>query len=214
MSLPQLAFNPELRAVLQRRLADMDRRSEPTEGLKEAAVTLVILPGDEDRDHGEASIILTRRAMHLSRHSGQFALPGGRIDAGETPVEAALRELHEEVGLLLGQDRVLGLLDDYVTCSGYHMTSVVVWGDPTATIRPNPDEVAAVHRVPLTEIAAPDTRQMIDMDPGRPPAFSLAIAGTLVFAPTAAIMHQLGRLAVDGEVERVQSVEEPRFAWK
>ena len=72
-------------------------------------------------------MLLTRRAAGLRAHRGQWALPGGRCDEGETPVEAALRELHEELGLELGPDDVLGLLDDYPTRSGYLITPVVVW---------------------------------------------------------------------------------------
>ena len=68
--------------------------------------------------------------------------------------------------------------------------------------------------MPLGLIADPETRRSVDMDPGREPVFSLAVAGTLVFAPTAAILWQLGRLAVDGVLERIQDIEEPRFAWK
>ena len=125
-------FEAALRTWLAHRLGTLDRQAYSTDGLKRAAVALVLVPDGS----GRACVILTRRALHLSRHSGQFALPGGRIDAGETPVEAALRELHEEVGLELPEDRVLGLLDDYVTRSGYHMSTVVAWGDPAGGAAP------------------------------------------------------------------------------
>ncbi len=215
MSTPRVSLDLDLRQSLEHSLAEMDRRQEPKDQLKRAAVALVLVGGEGSNHPAEASVILTRRALHLSRHSGQFALPGGRIDAGETAVQAALRELHEEVGLELDDRQVLGKLDDYVTRSGFHITAVVVWGgdSPAQDLVPNPEEVAAVHRVPLSQIAKADTRHLIELEPGLPPVLSLAIVDTLVFAPTAAVMLQLARLAVDGQVERVHGFEEPRFAW-
>src|SRR5262249_61697250 len=105
--------------------------------------------------HG-AAFLLTRRAAGLRSHKGQWALPGGRCDAGETQVQAALRELHEELGLHLAESEVLGLLDDYPTRSGYLITPVVVWAGRNAAIVPNPAEVASVHRVALEEIERSD----------------------------------------------------------
>src|SRR5215204_7210329 len=77
--------------------------------VRHAAVGVVVLPDT----HGQACFILTRRLATLRRHSGQWALPGGRVEPGETPLAAALRELHEEVGLALEADAVLGRLDDF-----------------------------------------------------------------------------------------------------
>jgi hypothetical protein len=68
---------------------------------------------------GGAAFLLCRKASRLNSHAGQWALPGGRVDQGESVSEAALRELHEEVGVGLPQSAVLGLLDDYPTRSGY-----------------------------------------------------------------------------------------------
>src|SRR5262245_53932502 len=87
---------------------------EVVPSLKHAAVALTVV------EHGgEAAFLLTRRTTKLSAHGGQFALPGGRCDDGETPIEAALRELDEEMGLKCEPEDVLGLLDDYPTRSGY-----------------------------------------------------------------------------------------------
>ncbi|MGH6779520.1 MAG: NUDIX hydrolase, partial [Bradyrhizobium sp.] len=82
--------------------------------LKRAAVAIALTGADDGqrRDH-DTAFLLTRRAAGLRAHRAQWALPGGRCDAGETVIEAALRELHEELGLALGSDAVLGLLDDY-----------------------------------------------------------------------------------------------------
>src|ERR1700761_9677828 len=82
--------------------------------LKQAAVAVCVTEPD-----GVPSVLLTRRNARLRAHAGQWALPGGRREPGETPVEGALRELAEEVGLRLGPGSVLGLLDDFVTRSGY-----------------------------------------------------------------------------------------------
>jgi 8-oxo-dGTP pyrophosphatase MutT (NUDIX family) len=101
---------------------------------------------------GGAAFLLCRRASRLSSHAAQWALPGGRLDPGETAVDAALRELREEVGIELSDSTVLGLLDDYPTRSGYVITPVVVWGGGRLELRPTPDEVVAVYRVGLHQL--------------------------------------------------------------
>src|SRR5438132_10750917 len=122
---------------------------EVTPALKRAAVVMALTRSEADAG---TSFLLTRRAAGLRSHSAQWALPGGRCDQGETQVQAALRELHEELGLGLGEDDVLGLLDDYPTRSGYLITPVVVWVTGRAVISPNPAEVASVHRIALDTI--------------------------------------------------------------
>src|SRR5580692_11123821 len=116
--------------------------AEPAPALKRAAVAIALVEADDGP--GGTALLLTLRAAGLRAHRGQWALPGGRCDQGETPVEAALRELHEELGLALGPDDVLGLLDDYPTRSGYLITPVVVWAT-ASRLSPNPAEVASVH---------------------------------------------------------------------
>ncbi|MEM6794514.1 MAG: CoA pyrophosphatase [Acidobacteriota bacterium] len=198
-----------LSARLRSRLEAHRRLRLPAEGLRRAAVALVVIEAEQE----EASVVLTRRAAGLRNHGGQFALPGGRLDPGETAIEAALRELHEEVGLERAASDVLGLLDDHVTRSGFHLTPVVVWGG-SGQLTPSPDEVAAVYRVPCAEIADPATRRLLDFDGDGRRSLALAIAGTLVFAPTAALMLQLGLLAEGDVIERVDHHEQPRFAWR
>src|SRR2546430_2845661 len=115
--------------------------------LKRAAVAIVLTGANEELQ--ETALLLTRRAAGLRAHRAQWALPGGRCDAGETQVQAALRELHEELGLELSEGDVLGVLDDYPTRSGYLITPVVVWAGQGGAIVPNPAEVASVHRIAL-----------------------------------------------------------------
>lgn len=93
--------------------------------MKRASVAIVLVEAEKPADG--TAFVLTRRASSLRSHRGQWALPGGRCDEGETPVAAALRELHEELGLALGTEHLLGMLDDYPTRSGYLVMPVVLW---------------------------------------------------------------------------------------
>ena len=95
------------------------------------------------------NLILTQRAAHLRDHSGQIALPGGKIDRAETPRDAALREADEEIGLDPGAVRPLGYLDPYLSATGFLVSPVIGLVDPDARFRPNPAEVAEIFEVPL-----------------------------------------------------------------
>jgi 8-oxo-dGTP pyrophosphatase MutT (NUDIX family) len=159
------------------------------------------------------ALLLTLRAAGLRAHRGQWALPGGRCDQGETPVEAALRELHEELGLELGPDDVLGLLDDYPTRSGYLITPVVVWAAASAAISPNPEEVAFVHRVALGEIEQADGFDFITIPESTRRVIRFRHAGQFIHAPTAALIYQF-REVLEGRDTRVAELEQPVFAWK
>src|SRR5689334_8288279 len=92
----------------------------------------------------------------MRAHAGQWALPGGRLDDGETPEQAALREMREEIDLHVDPVHVVGRLDDYATRSGYVITPVVVWCGAARDMAPNPAEVASIHRVPFEELRRPD----------------------------------------------------------
>src|SRR3977135_4442287 len=128
--------------------------SEPALALKPAAVAIALTEADDAA--GGTAALLPLRAAGRRAHSSQWALPGGRCDEGETQVTAALRELHEELGLDLREQNVLGLLDDFPPRSGYLITPVVVWADASAAISPNPEEVASVHRIALGDIERAD----------------------------------------------------------
>ncbi len=203
-------FDDSLRIRVSANLAGFEREVHRDEALRHAAVALALLPGDD----GLPSFVLTRRAPKLKAHQGQWAIPGGRLDPGETPHEAALRELHEEVGLELAPDRVLGLLDDYPTRSGYCITPVVVWAGAEADLVPNPDEVAKVYRVPLGELERPDVPQLRSIPESDRPVISIPLLGTHIHAPTAAILYQLREVALRGDATRVAHFEQPVFAWR
>lgn len=203
-----LRFSPRLRTVLEERLAGFERRALLLENRRHAVVTLTLVPDDED----QASILLTRRARGLRRHSGQFALPGGRVDAGETPEEAGLRELEEEVGLRLSPDRMLGWLDDFATDSGFVISPVVLWAGDGA-LKSDPGEVAAIYRIPLADCGRPGALKRIPFS-GQPgvPVLSLKSVGTWVFSPTAAVIHQFAEIAVHGRHTAVADFRQPAFA--
>ena len=185
--------------------------SEPIAALKRAAVAIALTEAGDVADG--TAVLLTLRAAGLRAHSSQWALPGGRCDEGESPAGAALRELHEELGLELGPNDVLGLLDDYPTRSGYLITPVVVWAAPSAAISPNPDEVASVHRIALGNIEQADAFDFIAIPESTRRVIRFRHAGQFIHAPTAALIYQF-REVLAGRDTRVAELEQPVFAWK
>ncbi len=162
----------------------------------------------------EAALILTRRAEHLNHHAGQWALPGGRIDAGETPETAALRELHEEVGLQLQPQAVMGRLDDFVTRSGFAITPVLVWAGAARTLVANDGEVASIHRVPVAELLRGDAPILDALAGAEHPVLRMPVGDSWIAAPTAAVLYQFRELCLLGRPTRVAHFEQPPFAWR
>jgi 8-oxo-dGTP pyrophosphatase MutT (NUDIX family) len=183
--------------------------------LKRAAVAIALIDGDQadDGQACETALLLTLRASHLRAHGGQWALPGGRCDAGETPIVAALRELREELGLDVGAEQVLGLLDDYPTRSGYLITPVVVWTAARAVLAPNPQEVASVHRIALPTIERDDAFDFTAIPESSRRVIRFHHDSGLIHAPTAALIYQF-REVLAGRDTRVADLEQPVFAWK
>jgi mutator protein MutT len=162
----------------------------------------------------EAALILTRRASHLRSHAGQWALPGGRIDAGETPEQAALRELFEEVGLQLNASAVLGRLDDFATRSGFVITPVVLWAGAARQMQPNPAEVASIHRIPVAEFMRADAPLLETVAHSQHQVLRMPVGDNWIAAPTAAVLYQFRELCIAGRATRVAHFEQPEFAWK
>ena len=195
----------ELVAAFARATSD-----EPAPALKRAAVAIALTASETGAG---TAFLLTRRAASLRSHAAQWALPGGRCDPGETPARAALRELHEEVGLELGDGDVLGLLDDYPTRSGYLITPVVVWASTSAALAPNPAEVASVHRIALDNIEQQDAFSFTTIPESTRRVIRFRLAGQHIHAPTAALIYQF-REVLAGRNTRVAELEQPVFAWK
>ena len=180
-------------------------------GVKARRVAIALVEADDAS--GGTALLLTLRAAGLRAHRGQWALPGGRCDEGETPVTAALRELHEELGLELAQSDVLGLLDDYPTRSGYLITPVVVWAGTNASISPNPSEVASVHLIALGDIGQADAFDFTAIPESVRRVIRFRHDGGFIHAPTAALIYQF-REVLAGRDTRVAELEQPVFAWK
>jgi 8-oxo-dGTP pyrophosphatase MutT (NUDIX family) len=206
------AFNDATRRNIAEACAAFARLPDEagTSALKRAAVVLALT---ESSDGDDTAFLLTRRASSLRAHRGQWALPGGRCDAGETPVEAALRELEEELALKLTADAVLGTLDDYPTRSGYLITPVVVWASNNTAIRPNPDEVASVHRIALATIEREEAFDFVAIPESARRVIRFHHQMSLIHAPTAALIYQF-REVLAGRHTRVTDLEQPVFAWK
>lgn len=162
---------------------------------------------------GGAAFLLCRRPSRMNRHAGQWALPGGRLDPGETPLDAALREVHEEIGLELDASSVVGWLDDYPTRSGYVISPVVLWGGADPALRPEPAEVLAIYRIGLHALRDGEPRLVTIPESDRP-VIQVPLGNDLIHAPTGAVLYQFRQVALLGEVgTRVDHLEQPVFAW-
>lgn len=212
------------RSLLQARLGTFRVQTLAAEGRRRAAVAVAVteaghgadLPGlPRHESWSEApALLLTRRAAGLRSHAGQWALPGGRIDEGESPEQAALRELAEEIGLVLDPSAVIGRLDDYATRSGYLITPLVVWAGAARQVVPNPAEVAAIHRLPAEELLRPDAPLLNQVRGAPHPVLRMPVAQSWIAAPTAIFLYQFRELCLLGRPTRAAHFDQPFFAWR
>jgi 8-oxo-dGTP pyrophosphatase MutT (NUDIX family) len=236
-----IPYDEALREQVRDRLAAHDRRVVDDPAKRHAAVAVVLVDSQVGEDRidpapvddwiadcpmpesldgrmvdvsGGAAFLLCRRTSRLSSHPAQWALPGGRLDPGETAIDAALRELDEEVGIKLAVSNVLGLLDDYPTRSGYVITPVVIWGGGRLDPQPAPDEVVAVYRVGLHQLQRADSPRFITIPESSRPVVQIPLGHDLIHAPTGAVLLQLRWLGLDGRHDPVDELEQPVFAWK
>ena len=236
-----ITYDEALRDRIRENLASHDRRAVTDPTKRHAAVAVVLVDSELGEDRvdpapvddwidgrpmepgldgrmtdvsGGAAFLLCRRASRLSSHAAQWALPGGRVDPGESVIEAGLRELDEELGVRLPESTVLGLLDDYPTRSGYVITPVVVWGGGRLDLRPSPDEVVAAYRVGLHQLQREDSPRFIDIPESPLPVVQIPLGNDLIHAPTGAVLLQLRWLCLEGRHDAVDQLEQPVFAWK
>ncbi len=182
--------------VIRRNLAAFERRAAPA-GPRRAAVAACVLDGDDD-----AARILISQRVARGRTPGQWALPGGSLDAGEPVVDGALRELAEEAGVEGAE--VAGLLDDFVTDSGFVITPVVVLAQPGTRPRRDPTEIASLHEIPLAAL----------VEDGVPrwngPLLQMKVRHDMVIhAPTGALLYQFREVALLGRDTRVAGFAQP-----
>ncbi|MED5356808.1 MAG: CoA pyrophosphatase [Pseudomonadota bacterium] len=201
-------FDNALRRALLENIDSFKDRRGSEDGLRHAAVSIVVV-GDGD----EAAFLLTKRSPRLNAHSGQFALPGGRVDEGETALEAALREMREEINVSLTSDHLVGTLDDYPTRSGYRITPFVFWAGEEIKPEANPGEVAIIYKVPFRELAHPEAPEFASIPESDRPLIRLNIVNTQVHAPTAAVIYQFREVGIFGRDTRVEHLEQPVWAW-
>ena len=219
----QLSCNEKLFQHIQINLKSFEIIAQDRKGVKQAAVAITIVETGYgtgvydmptyDYWNKNAALILTKRAPKLKSHSGQWAFPGGRMDLGETPEDTALRELSEEVGLDLAQDRVIGRLDDFTTRSGFVISPVVIWGGSVMDLVPNPTEVESIHRIPVEEFMRIDSPILHENEEGNSPILLMPVGNSWIAAPTAALIYQFREVAIMGKETRVAHFEQPYFAW-
>lgn len=193
-----------LKARIVRHFQGFARLEIDPEGRRRAAVAIVISPTDEG-----PAYLLTRRAMHMRRGAGNYALPGGGIEPGEDPIDAARRETEEEVGVRLPRSAALGLLDDFVTLGGHVVTPVVFWTTRRLMLIPDPREVEQAWFVPLADLDHPLAPKRLNNPDGGPPLLRMFARGGWVNAPTAAWLWQFREVCLHGRECRTDEVGQP-----
>jgi 8-oxo-dGTP pyrophosphatase MutT (NUDIX family) len=147
------------------------------------------------REHG-LSMLLTQRTAHLTDHAGQISFPGGRAeDYDASPVETALRETEEEIGLDRKHVEVIGTLPDYVTGTGYRVTPVVGLILPPFELTPDTNEVAEIFEVPLRFLMDAGNHRRLSFDlpegAGRRSFYAMPFERFFIWGATAGMLRNL-----------------------
>ncbi len=205
-------FDADFKSLVAARCAEFSREKIGGDrALKQAAVAVTLVSSSDGS--GNAAFILTERPSTMRNHAGQWALPGGRCDEGETVAQAALREIEEEIGLRIPESEVLGTLDDFISRSGYRITPVVVWAQRSEPLTLNPEEVSFAYRIPLDDFVTKESVSFVSIKESPRPVIRIALMGSHLHAPTAAIIYQFSEL-LHGRIARVSDFEQPLFAWR
>ena len=147
-----------LRDALERPPIEPPIEGDLPELRAQADVAAAVLIAITDRP--EPGVILTVRREHMRTHAGQIAFPGGRIDPGEDPVAAAIREAHEEVLVPPELVDVIGAIDPYRTVTGYFVTPVLGVLPPDIALEPHEHEVADLFEAPLGYLLDPSNQRL------------------------------------------------------
>ena len=174
--------------AIEARLAALPRREIAHRGAPAAVLVALCARG------GEPHVLLTRRAKGMRHHGGQYAFPGGRCDAGDRDrVATALREAHEEVGIAPDDVRVLGMLDDFTTSTGFIVTPVVGWiAHPYAYVL-SEREVALAVELPLRDFLSPQPARTLLHEGFRRIVMAFDVDGHFIWGATAAMLRDLAR---------------------
>ena len=196
-----------LRASIIANLASFTRIPADPPGARRAAVAITLAPLGAGTGY-----VFTQRSYALRRGAGQYALPGGNLEPGETALAAALRELREELGIDLPATAALGMLDDFITRGGHVVTPIVLWSETVPVLIPCPTEVHAAWLLPLEALDRPDVPRWRPGEPGGTPILKMpVVAGKWVNPPTAALLYQFREVALHGRPTRVAAVGQPEW---
>lgn len=167
-----------------------DYRIQPGETFRPAAVLMAVT---ERADN--PGFLLLHRPSNMRAHPGQIAFPGGKIDHGESPVEAALREAWEELGIRQERVRIVGHSDIYQTGSGYEITPVLASVPADIEISPNPTEVAQWFEAPADFVLDPanQVERWVEWEGGMRPYYEIQWQEHCIWGVTAAILVNLSR---------------------